>query len=337
VAQTGLIGDWVWVRTILPNDEVMEAPVGGKFVLTFDEDGQLSSSTDCNYLSSGYVKDEEVLSIGPVGMTKMYCEGSKDSAYAEQLGRAASHVIDGDELRIILVRDAGTMVFSRKAAAAPVTVSPISHASMVLHWGDVTLMNDPTGDAAAYDGKGDADIILVSDVHGDHLSASTLQALLRPETALMAPQAVIDQLPEALKVRATKLANGETRDVIGISITAIPMYNLPESADSRHVKGRGNGYVLEKDGFRVYIAGDTAGIPEMRALRDIDMAFVPMNGPTMPVEEAADAVLAFAPRQVYPYHYRSQGGLSDVARFKELVDAGGKDVEVVQLDWYPAQ
>jgi heat shock protein HslJ len=113
------------------------------------------------------------------------------------------------------------------------------------------------------------------------------------------------------------------------------MYNLPEAADSRHVKGRGNGYLLDLGEQRVYIAGDTAGIPEMRALTGVDIALIPMNGPTMPVEEAADAVLEFAPRKVMPYHYRSGTALSDVAKFKQLVKAGGKDIVVEQLDWYP--
>jgi L-ascorbate metabolism protein UlaG (beta-lactamase superfamily) len=113
------------------------------------------------------------------------------------------------------------------------------------------------------------------------------------------------------------------------------MYNLPESDDAYHTKGRGNGYVLDKNGTRVYVAGDTQGIPEMRALQNIDIAFVPMNLPfTMDVEEAADAVLEFKPKRVYPYHFRGREGLSDVNRFKELVNAGSEDIEVVLLDWY---
>jgi L-ascorbate metabolism protein UlaG (beta-lactamase superfamily) len=217
----------------------------------------------------------------------------------------------------------------------PVAIAPISHASMVLTRDDVHIYNDPTGDAAAYAGKGDADIILVSDIHGDHLSVPTLEALFVPDTVLIAPQAVIDKLPEGLAARALLLVNGSMTQQDGVAITGIPMYNLPESAESRHVKGRGNGYLLEKDGFRIYIAGDTSGTPEMRALRDIDVAFVPMNGPTMTVAEAADAVLAFKPRRVFPYHYRSQDGLSDITSFKRLVNEGDPDIEVVLLDWYP--
>ena len=216
-----------------------------------------------------------------------------------------------------------------------VHVIPISHATAVLRWGDTTFYTDPVGDAGAFAGQPPADIILVTDIHGDHLSTSTLSALVGTSTVLIVPQAVKDQLPGNLATRAKVLKNGETLSEKDFHILGIPMYNLPESTSAFHTKGRGNGYVIEKDGFRVYIAGDTAGTPEMRALTDIDIALVPMNLPyTMSVEEAADATLAFKPRQVYPYHYRGQDGLSDVKKFKELVNAGDLNIEVVLLDWY---
>jgi L-ascorbate metabolism protein UlaG (beta-lactamase superfamily) len=116
------------------------------------------------------------------------------------------------------------------------------------------------------------------------------------------------------------------------------MYNLPESPTAMHTKGRGNGYVLGIGGRRIYLSGDTQGIPEMRALKDIDVAFVCMNLPyTMAVDEAADAVLAFKPHIVYPYHYRGQGGLSDVNAFKAKVEAGDKNIEVRLRNWYPSK
>ena len=130
--------------------------------------------------------------------------------------------------------------------------------------------------------------------------------------------------------------NGETITKNGFTIRAIPMYNLREEAKQYHPKGRGNGYVLEKDGKRVYIAGDTEDIPEMRNLENIDVAFVPMNLPyTMPVEAAADAVIDFAPDKVYPYHFRGQNGKADVQKFKQLVNQSNKDIEVVLANWYP--
>lgn len=225
----------------------------------------------------------------------------------------------------------------------PVKIIPIEHATGIIEWGvepDVTrIFFDPTGGAEAYIGligEEGADIVVVTDIHSDHFSTQTLEAVVG-NAALIVPQAVRDQLPADLAAKATVLATGESTSVNGMTITAIPMYNLPDAANSNfHTKGRGNGYVIEKDGFRVYIAGDTAGTPEMRALREIDIALVPMNLPyTMSVDEAADAVLDFRPKQVYPYHYRGQDGLADVSEFKRLVDAGDADIEVILANWYP--
>lgn len=229
---------------------------------------------------------------------------------------------------------------SEAVSGRPVELVPIEHATGILGWSGTTIYFDPTGGPEAFAGR-DAkpDIVLVTDIHGDHFSTTTLGEVVDAQTALIVPQAVADQLPEELKARATVLDNGESVTAGNITISAVPMYNLPgsENADF-HVKGRGNGYILERDGYRVYIAGDTAGTPEMRALADIDMALVPMNLPyTMSVDEAADAVLAFKPKAVYPYHYRGQSGLADVARFKQLVNAGDADIEVVLANWYPNQ
>ena len=114
------------------------------------------------------------------------------------------------------------------------------------------------------------------------------------------------------------------------------MYNLREEALKFHSKGRGNGYIITLGEERLYFSGDTEDIPEMRALKNIDKAFVCMNLPyTMTVASAASAVLEFKPKQIYPYHYRGTEGLSDVSQFKEIVNAGDDTIEVVQLDWYP--
>ncbi len=218
-----------------------------------------------------------------------------------------------------------------------VQVHPISHATAVLNWGENVIYTDPVGDATAFAGQSPATIVLVTDIHGDHFNTSTLENVI-DTASLIVPQAVKDLLPPDLAAKAIVLANGQTIIEKGLTVTAIPMYNLPESPDSRHTKGRGNGYVLEKDGFRTYIAGDTAATPEMRALENIDLAFIPMNLPyTMGVDEAASAVLDFKPKQVYPYHYRGPDGLADVVRFKELVTAQNKNIEVVLVNWYPQQ
>jgi L-ascorbate metabolism protein UlaG (beta-lactamase superfamily) len=222
-----------------------------------------------------------------------------------------------------------------KTANGSLTIQPITHGSVVLTWNNVTMYVDPYGGGQLYQGIAAPDLILITDIHGDHLNPETLAAIETGKAAIIAPQAVIDQLPENLKGKASALANGDKMEKSGVEITAVPMYNLPDDKDARHSKGRGNGYVLTLGGKRIYISGDTEDIPEMRALKSIDVAFVCMNLPyTMDINQAADAVLEFKPKVVYPYHYRGQGGLADVEGFKKLVNAGSKSIDVRLRNWY---
>jgi L-ascorbate metabolism protein UlaG (beta-lactamase superfamily) len=215
-------------------------------------------------------------------------------------------------------------------------IQPITHGSLVLTWNGKTIYVDPYGGAELYKGIAKPDLILITDIHGDHLDAKTLDALDTKKTIIVAPQAVADQIPEKYKSMVTVIGNGQNTNQLGIPIAAIPMYNLPEAADAKHVKGRGNGYVLNIGGKNIYIAGDTEDIPEMRALENIDVAFVPMNLPyTMDINQAASAVLEFKPKVIYPYHYRGTQGLSDVEAFKKLVNDQDKNIEVRLRNWYP--
>lgn len=214
-------------------------------------------------------------------------------------------------------------------------VIPISHATMVIEWDDTVIYVDPVGGTEVFTDLAKPDLILITDIHGDHMSGETLEGLNTEDVSIVLPQAVADKLPEDLSGNFEVLNNGLTRDFSGFTIEAIPMYNLRPEALKFHEKGRGNGYVIEYAGERIYISGDTEDIPEMRALKDIDRAFVCMNLPyTMTVDSAADAVIEFAPKMVYPYHYRGGGGLSDVDKFEDLVTQSGKDIKVIQLDWY---
>lgn len=215
-------------------------------------------------------------------------------------------------------------------------IQPISHATAVINWDDTTIYLDPVGGTEVFEGMNEADLVLITDIHGDHMDAKTLGSLNLGDTKIIVPQAVKEELPDTLDANLIVMNNGETLEQQGISIEAIPMYNLREEAKQFHPKGRGNGYVLEKDGQRLYIAGDTEDIPEMRNLENIDIALIPMNLPyTMTVEKAADAVLEFAPNKVYPYHFRGKDRKSDVQKFKQLVNDGNKDIEVVIANWYP--
>ena len=214
-------------------------------------------------------------------------------------------------------------------------IFPILHSSMVLEWKDQHILVDPYGGAELYQGH-PPDLILITDIHGDHYHKETLDGLSLSNTKIFAPAAVKNLMSDEMASKVSVVNNGMTTSWNQVKVTGIPMYNLPETSDSRHPKGRGNGYVVEIGGIRIYISGDTEDIPEMRNLKNIDIAFVCMNLPyTMDIEHAAEAVIAFEPAMVYPFHYRGGGGkFSDVEKFKSLVDVAGKDIDVRIRNWY---
>jgi len=216
-----------------------------------------------------------------------------------------------------------------------ISVKAINHGSLALEYADITILVDPVGDATRYKTFDAVDIILVTDIHGDHFDIKRLEALASDRTKIILPQTVADRVFGDLKSKLIIMNNGDNRNIFDVKIEAVPMYNLREEALKYHTKGRGNGYVLTLGEKRVYISGDTEDIPEMRALKNIDMAFVCMNLPyTMPVESAANAVLEFKPKIVYPYHYRGTEGLSDVSKFKEIVSTANPEIKITQLNWY---
>jgi len=208
-------------------------------------------------------------------------------------------------------------------------IHPVNHASFVMRWNDLMIYNDPVGGATPYLAFPRADLILVSHSHVDHFNASTLDAVRGTNTIIVAPQAVYNAMSAPLRVLTVILGNGATTMAHGISIEAVPAYN------GFHSLGSGNGYVINVDGCRLYMSGDTEDVAEMRALADIDVAFVAMNLPyTMSIIDAASAVREFRPGVIYPYHFRNQDGtFSDLAGFKNMVgtDVG---VEVRVRDWY---
>lgn len=216
-----------------------------------------------------------------------------------------------------------------------VKISPIKHATAVIEYDGKVVYLDPTGGAEAFKNFPKPDLVFITDIHGDHMNVKTLDALDLKEATIVAPKAVADQIQIIQAKEVVVLNNGDSKSFDFLSVEAIPMYNLREEALKFHPKGRGNGYVFTIDGERIYFSGDTEDIPEMRALKDIDKAFVCMNLPyTMTVQSAASAVLEFQPKQVYPYHYRGTNGFSDVVKFKQIVNEGNKNIGVILLKWY---
>ena len=215
------------------------------------------------------------------------------------------------------------------AAGGSITIVPINHATLQLRFGSHVIDVDPVA-AANPPSTPAPDLILVTDIHGDHLDPAVVAKLKTAGTSIVAPAAAAPKLEGAIV-----MANGETKTVGGVQIDAVPMYNLtrgPSAGALYHDKGRGNGYILTLGGKRIYIAGDTECTPEMKALKGIDVAFVPMNLPyTMPPSEAADCVKAFQPKVVYPYHYRGQ----NLDEFASALKGTGIDVRI--RDWYAAK
>ena len=231
-----------------------------------------------------------------------------------------------------------TMCLAAAALAAPATeefktsagvlkMTPIQHGSLTLEAGGQVIEVDPaiSGFGAAppdFSKVPKADLVLITDIHDDHLDPASLAKVRKTGTTVVIPGAAADKVPDGVIMK-----NGETKKFGPWTIEAIPMYNLKNGP--YHEKGRGNGYIVTYGGLRIYIAGDTEGIPEMRALKNIDVAFIPMILPyTMSPADAADAVKAFHPKVVYPYHY----GQSDLKVFEAALKGTGIDVRL--RNWY---
>lgn len=211
------------------------------------------------------------------------------------------------------------------------TINPINHGTVAFTFDGKTIFVDPYGGAEKFSRFDAPDLILITDIHGDHLNLNTLAGLDTGNTTFVVPQAVADRMDESYKDRLVILANEESKEVLGMNITGVAMYNLPDDESSRHSKGRGNGYVIDFGGKHVYLSGDTEDVPEMRNLKNIDIAFVCMNLPyTMDIYQAASAVIEFKPVVMYPYHHRGQ----DIEKFKALIELAEIDTEIRLKDWY---
>jgi L-ascorbate metabolism protein UlaG (beta-lactamase superfamily) len=217
-------------------------------------------------------------------------------------------------------------------AAGDVVIHPVNHASFVMQWNGLTLYSDPVGGASAYAGLPPADIIVVTHSHGDHYSSSTIAAIKGANARIFAPQAVYNSLSTTLKASTTALANGADADHSGVNVAAIAAYNL---TSSYHVMGTGNSYILTLGGKRIFISGDTEDVPEIRALENIDAAFLCMNLPfTMTVLKAASTLRDMRPAIVYPYHFRNSD--NSFADLDALATAVGTDlpIEIRRRVWY---
>ena len=201
-------------------------------------------------------------------------------------------------------------------------VTFVGHATLVVTYGDTVIHVDPVGEKADYDAMPKAGIVLVTHDHSDHLDLKAIAKVRTPDTVVVVAARCAGKVPGAIV-----LQNGDSRAVRGIRIEAVPAYNIVHMrapGSPFHPKGDGNGYVLTLGTRKVYVAGDTENTREMKSLKRIDVAFLPMNLPyTMTPEMVADAALAFRPKVLYPYHF----GDSDTQRIQALL-ASAKDIDV---------
>jgi len=214
-----------------------------------------------------------------------------------------------------------------KTAAGDLKITFIGHGTLMFDFGGKVIHLDPVGEYAEYSKLPKADIILVTHDHFDHLDIKAIESIRKETTIVMMNEA------GAVKVKGgIVIKNGDRKTAEGLQIDAVPAYNLVHMRAPGvpfHGKGIGNGYVITFGDKKVYIAGDTENIPEMKSLEKIDIAFLPMNLPyTMTPEMVADAAKAFRPKILYPYHY----GETDTSKLVSLMkDAPDVEVRIRKL------
>ena len=204
----------------------------------------------------------------------------------------------------------------KTASGKDVVITAIKHATMLIQYDGFEIHVDPVGKkmdpATDYSKFKKADIILVTHEHFDHYDKDAIDVLKKEGTQIFLNKAV-----KKLYGSGTVLTNSETKVISKeIKIEAVPAYNTTKGREKFHPKGRDNGYILTIDGLRIYIAGDTEPIPEMKNIKDIDIAFLPVNQPyTMTPEQCANAAKMFSPKVLIPYHF----GKTDLSGLQEMI------------------
>jgi L-ascorbate metabolism protein UlaG (beta-lactamase superfamily) len=235
-----------------------------------------------------------------------------------------------------------------RARGGNIRITPIFHGTLQIEYRGKVIIVDPFS-PGSYRKK--ADLVLITHAHPDHLDRDAILKVSTPRTVVVMPTLVAGQFHTWRNV--VPMDNGEVYDarrplagesvrssIPNLTLQAVPMYNMvrgPKPGQKFHPKGDGNGYVLTLGGKRIYIAGDTEAVPEMKALKKIDIAFLPMNLPfTMTPQEAATGARAFKPRVVYPYHYRYPFNKANNHPQQFQAALRNTDIEVRLRTWYPA-
>jgi L-ascorbate metabolism protein UlaG (beta-lactamase superfamily) len=214
-----------------------------------------------------------------------------------------------------------------KTSAGDLKITFLGHGTLIFNFGGKIIHVDPYSKVADYSQLPKADLIFITHEHQDHLDLKALEPIRKKETTVVLTETVARQVQGGIVMK-----NGDVKTVEGLKIEAVPAYNLVHKRDTGqpfHPKGVGNGYIITFGDKRVYLAGDTENTPEVKALKDIDIAFLPMNLPyTMTPEMVADAAKALRPKVLYPYHY----GETDTSKLVKLLqDIKGIEVRIRKL------
>ena len=204
----------------------------------------------------------------------------------------------------------------------------VTHGSVAMNYKGFSVQVDPVGKMGQaeidYSWFPKADLILITHEHGDHLSPDTIALLSKDDTQILLNAKSRDQLG-----KGEAIANGESRKVGPVGITAVPAYNISEGRQNFHPKGNGNGYILDFDGFKVYVAGDTEDIDEMASIGPVDVAFLPVNQPyTMTTTQCIEAAMTIKPKVLIPYHMSQ----TDIQEVKTVLDANDSGIEVLLFE-----
>ncbi len=245
-------------------------------------------------------------------MAALFCTqvGAQSPAYPSDVVRTS----DGNDLKITF----------------------FGHGSIAFEYDDRHIYIDPVSDFADYSRLPKADLILVGHEHGDHLDAKAIEALEKPGTLGLANATAAEAFAATYhgSNRGEIMAHGDIRELGYVKVEAVPAYNISPEKQNFHPKSRlHNGWILTFGGTRVYVAGDSEDTPEMLALKDIDIAFLPVNLPyTMTEEQAARAVRAIRPKIFYPYHYGGTDHKTDLAKLEKLLEGSGVEMRIRPLE-----
>ena len=207
-----------------------------------------------------------------------------------------------------------------------INITLFKHASLAIEYKGLEIYVDPVtkigNTEIDYSSMPKADYILVTHEHWDHLDPKAIEELSKPST-----QIILNATSEKQLGKGSIMANNQERNLAdGIKLESVPAYNTTPGREKFHPKGNGNGYILDIDGTRIYIAGDTEDIPEMADIKDIDLAFLPVNQPyTMTIDQAEKAALTIKPKILIPYHFSD----TPVEQLKERLDKDNSGIQVL--------